>query len=359
MTFNKKLIVAIIGFSNFVVLASIGGLYLQNNSQSYYFYSKAPDSTLENKIKRSCGEGIKDVNEGKRSQYICNVKLPKHQKGAAYHLSTKVTIKRVKQDSGTTDKSKIVISAQGKISNQTGHATEANFCEDCKEIVELQDSGSQDIFKEFVDVANLIQSAAENQVANAADAHKNKMQLRARSKQKEERCLGTWLEQDEEFEEFDFEQRLDCKISKVNRHKNLYTAEKYYDSEIKSDLWNVAMSDEDYLLPDYLNTLKKSMLMQSLSVKTSTSLMGNYINWKDDYEDLGPTKKIMSDLENMINTAKTLNINNVSNPDERFLNKAYREKISDVFPSTTPNSLRSNNPVSGLPNKQNLKELYE
>lgn len=330
MKYGLKIAFGILGVSNVLVISFVSWTLFQNRSEVNLSYSKAESqNSIEKQVRQKCSKEIQEVAIGKRKLFICNVKLNKTKKDSSYQLGTRILIKK---ESG-----KITISGTGNMLSETGYATESGFCTSCVEKSEFsQTNDLPTIMQQFVHVAQLIEERAANDVVNGKEKAINKAKIIKAGKAKASRCLGDWNDALETFEEFDNEEKIECKISKVKSHFNLWNAETEYNkSQLKDDLWKLARSEDHYSVSDHLESLMKSPLQRSLSAKTSFDFLKRYTNWKDSYEDDGPTEDLYHSLQGIINDAKILNTSNQYDEDIKNLNQSYNQDVKPFVGTET------------------------
>ena len=352
----NKLLIIVLSVSNFFVIALVAGLFLSKDNPNAY-YSMSASNELTEAVNKKCKKEIQDVADNKRREYVCTVKVQKREGKARYTVKIKAIIKNKNGN--------IEIAAEGKISDKN-QATEAGFCSDCREVSRMFPLESTSVLKEFMDIASRLEYKAERNAIEAAKKHQEKATDRAAGLKQEKQCLGTWNELEEKLEKFSIDEQVDCKMSKVKKQVNMYEAENYYNkSGLKSDLWSIALSD-DYLLTDnYLDSLKKTPLRNSLSVKHSVNFMKKYLFHRDSYEDGDFLDEEFTTLIGKLKgEATSLNVNGIFNTDIQFLQQA-ESGVTNASPLTLPTSTPGINTapaapnVSTPPNKKDLNYLYD
>ena len=321
-TFVKSILIMFLGFSNLAVLGVVFHSYF-NNHQSLKLFSFSEDrNDLKEKIHKECKKELKELLQNKRISFICSVTLNQRHKGASYTLATKFKIKK-------TEEGKIQITEKkGAIRNSTQHATEADFCNDClPEDKELTDSATTDItelIKEVTEVAEEMLDTAQESVQNAYKKHNEKDKAKRIARIKERDCKGSWNSETESFEEFDVEEKLNCRMRQISRLKTV-DVENFYHDKLKKELWLTALSDDDYVLDGLLDKFKDPY-RYSLSVRSSTGLLKNYLDWKDDFEVLDSLEEqrvflnhIKGDIYSMANFMKKER----AQQDLYYLNKGF------------------------------------
>lgn len=274
-------------------------------TQTSYSYSattqenaQPPDASLNSKIENQCGEELKKVIKGDSTEFICDIDREHNQQGSYYKLKTKIILQRHEDN-------KIKILGTGAMRNKTRYALEADFCEDCKEVKRVEGQDMQTILQQVFDVAQVIQSKAKNSVDNAKQRYVKKDLARRSYKIKESLCLGEWDSDAEEFLEYDSEDMLNCKLLKLTE-KNIFEKEKFYHSDLKTDLWLQALSDEEFLLSDSLQRLKTQHFPHTLSVLNSANLLEKYLQWKTSFKTSGLVDETKSALQQIVNEASKL-----------------------------------------------------
>ena len=276
-TLQKKIVILLLSFSNLAVLGLIFHSYFDSHPRLLLFSTSEDNTDLKEKIKKECQKSLQELVEGKRSSFICNVKVKQKQKEASYSLRTRVKI--TKNDKG------FAIEGQGRISNPTQHATEAQFCGDCTRSDTVTENKLEDIMNQVLDIAETVYFEAQDSVRKARSEYNKKDRDKRMATLKERRCEGRWNEDEEQFEEFDTEERLKCKMERISKLDLPLEIEKFYHKNLKNELWNTALSEDDYLLDDVLNQFNNPY-RNSFSVRSSAGLLKNYLTWKDDFEIL-------------------------------------------------------------------------
>ena len=274
----KTWVVLGLGASNLFVLSFVFNTYLQSGGITLY-------STVatESLIKRECEEQVEKVMQGRAESQVCRVEVKKRHKGAQYKQSMKFKIKK----EGT----KLVITlAETNLYNRTKHAEklEADFCEDCKTNDDLNHNANlTDVMKEIVNMAEGQEEKVTDELNEAREEYERAKISERVAKVKHIRCEGYWNEEDQIYEEYDTEERLDCKMSKLVR-MNPQQKDRYYRDILKDEFWNIALDDEEnpYIITDYLARIQANPYHFSLQSRASAGLIGNYVKWRDSYEGL-------------------------------------------------------------------------
>ncbi len=343
----KKLLFGLMGLSNLAVLVLVFGVYFQNNYQTSRMYSLdgtvgTKESDLKDKIKKQCGKELENVINGKRSEFICGITIKGREKGSSYVLKTKVTLKKGSNNN-------FIIEGLGSMNGKTRYATEADFCDSCKEKSEVASSDVDTVFGQIFDIAQTIDQKAASSVINAQEVYRKKDLLKRNAILKQRQCKGEWNESDEEFIEYDIEETLTCKISKLNT-KDFRQKEVYYNNHLKKDFWNLALSDDhDLLDKSTLYKLQRNHFRHNLSVQNSTSALSRYLDWKSEYES-GSTDDIeyklnliVKDLQNLSNIDKNLSL------DYQYLTQNHPHISISNAPINDTLSFQSSNPITDQP----------
>ena len=274
----KTWVVLGLGASNLFVLSFVLNTYLQSGGIT--LYSTAATESL---IKRECEEQVEKVMKGEAVSQVCRVEVRKRHRGAQYKQSMKFRIKK--------DGVKLVITlAETNLYNRTKHAEklEADFCEDCKTNEDLDHNANlTDVMKEIVSMAEGQEEKVKEELNDAREEYERAKISERVAKVKHRRCEGYWNEEDQMYEEYDTEERLDCKMSKLVR-MNPQQKDRYYQNILKDEFWRVALDEEEdpYLITDYLHRIRANPYHFSLQSRSSAGLIGNYVKWRDSYEDL-------------------------------------------------------------------------
>ena len=351
----RKVFLGFLVVSNLFVLLLVFGVYFQNNYQTTRMYSTTigtNDGDLKDKLQSQCGKEIEKVISGKRLEYICNITLDGFEKGSSYILNTKVTIKK----SGDG----FVIKAKGAMDAKTRYATEAQFCDSCEEKMEVLSGDTQAVFGQVFDIAKIIDQKAASSVVNAKDKYRKKDLKKRQSLLKQKNCKGKWDDDNESFEEYDIDQILECKISKLSR-KNPIEKEHYYNNSLKKELWEVALSEDyDLLSPDLLKQLYYKHFLNNLSVKNSTSTMYRYLTWRNSYdgEDLDGAVKLQ--LNQLISeTQKLSGIDQNLKSDYSYLTEKYWAVSNPGLSVPVQNTTINPGFKATVPNQPSLKPQVE
>ena len=289
-TLQKKILILLLSFSNLAVLGMVFYAYFDSHQSLLLFSTSENDKDLKEKIKKACQKQLKELVEGKRSSFICNVKVRQRQKEASYSLRTRIKVTKNDKD--------FAIEGQGQIRNPTQHATEAQFCNDCTRTDNVTEDNFEDVMKQVLDIAETVYFEAQDSVRKARIEYNKKDRDKRMAVLRERQCEGRWSESEEQFEEFDREERLQCKMNHISQLDLPLEIEKFYHKNLKNDLWNTALSEDDYLLEDVLNQFDNPY-RNSFSVRSSTGLLKNYLMWKDDFE-------ILDSMEQKSNFVKTI-----------------------------------------------------
>ena len=340
----KKILIISLGFSNLAVLGMVFHSYF-NNHQSLKLFSVAENrSDLKEKIHKECKKELAELLNGKRVSFICSVNLDQKHRGASYTLSTKFKVKK----EGNKIK---IIEKKGAIRDSTQHATEADFCNECLEDRELEDSATKDItelMKEVIEVADEMFDKAQESVENAYEKYNEKDREKRIARIKERDCKGSWNDGTEKFEEFNVEEKLDCRMKQVSRLSPL-DVEKFYHNKLKKELWLAALSDDDYALDGLMDEFNDPY-RYALSVRSSTGLLKNYLNWKNDFEVLESVEDqiaFVNQIKGHINHTADFMGKERSQQDLYYLNKGFDGVLARLNQATQ--ALPRSSSVPGLP----------
>lgn len=277
---HKKIVIFALSLSNLGILGLVFYTYFNNSQRVLLASSSENIADLRNKVEEECKEFMEELIAGQRSSFICNVSVNQKQKEASYIIKTRIRVTANESGQGF----KIV--GQGRMMEKRQHATEADFCNDCSIEREVDNNSLVDIMSEVVDTAETFYNQAQDSVREARQEYNQRDRNRRMAGIKERRCEGKWDEDAEEFEEFDLEERLSCKMDKISSIASPLEAEKFYHEELRNELWKTALSDDDYLLDDILEEFANPY-RYSLSVQASSSLLKRYNDgWKDHFDIL-------------------------------------------------------------------------
>lgn len=354
----KKILVALLGFSNLAVLGVVFHIYFDSHQSMLLFSTSEDQNDLEEKIQTECSKFSKEFVEGKRSSFICNAKVSQKDKGASYSLRTRFKVK--KSDLGCE------IEGQGRISNPTQHATEAHFCNGCTRTDQVKENKCKDIMYQILTMAATIYSEAQTSVRKAHEEHSKKDRERRMADLKERHCEGAWNEDKEKFEEFDTEERLACKMEKISSLDLPLEIEEFYHKKLKNELWKTALSENDDILSDLMDKFKNPY-RYTFSVRASAGLIKNYLDWKDDFEILDSIKQkenfvraVKRDVDQMI----SLMSKEQSQKDFYYLNQGFDGLLAKLnqatasMPRLTEPSSSNPPPVNYEDVRKQVKDLY-
>jgi len=323
---QKKILIAFLCFSNLAVLGLVFHAHFDSHQNLFLFSTAENMADLRKKVKRECKQSLEELVKGKRSSFICNVRV----KRDSYTLRTKVTVTK-KKNGG------FVLTGQGAMREKKKHATEAQFCNDCSFENTVEQNGKlTEVMGQVIDMAEKFYEDAQESVKKAQKKYNKKNRAKRIAKIKEQRCEGRWNETDEQFEEFELEDRLKCKKNRISELDLPLEIEDFYHRDIKKELWRTALSDDYYLLEDLdlLDMFNKDPYRYPFSVRASANLLGRYINhWRDDFDSLGSlpsqinfVRNIKSEVNQMTNLMKK----EQSQIDLYYLNKSFDGLLAKV-----------------------------
>ena len=310
-TLQKKMVMLFLSFSNLAVLGLVFHTYFASQQSLFLFSSSEDLEDLHQKISQECEDELQALKEGERNSFTCSIRVNQKQKEASYILRTKVIVE--KQSDGS-----FAIRGQGAMRDKKQHATEADFCNDCStETSTVSQSGTLvEIINQVKDMAGKFYTEAQDSVRKARKEYNEKDREKRMAHIKEKKCQGRWDDTDESFEEFELEERLDCKMNQISELGLPLEIEKFYHKNLKKELWDIAISDDDYLLKDseLLDKLSDPY-RYPLSVRASSSLVKLYLNdWKDDYDILDTTNEKINFLKGLQNNVS--HITSVMTPEQ-------------------------------------------
>ena len=275
----KTWVVLGLGASNLLVLSFVFNTYLQSGGISLYSSIDIMDL-----VKRECEEEVERVLKGRAVSQVCRIEMKQRHKGAKYTENQKYKIKK----EGTN----LVITVEENVlTNRDKHAEriEGTFCEGgCDKNEDLtHNANALDVMEAIVAMAEKQEEKVKDRMNEAREEYERARISERVCKVKHRSCEGYWNEEEKICEEYDTEERLDCKMSKLVR-MNPQQKDRYYRDILKDEFWRVALdNDEDpYLITDYLGRIQANPYHFSLSSRTSAGLIGNYVKWRDSYEDL-------------------------------------------------------------------------
>ena len=290
-----------------------------DNHQTVKLFSKSEnDNDLKEKIEKHCKNSLQNLMSGKQKSFICNITVEQKYKEASYDLRVRLAV--------TKTTNGIHIKRQGQIRNPTQHATEADFCNDCEKTTKLDKKASFQELMSFVnDEAQSVYTDAQTSVNEARKKYNKKDREKRMASLKEKLCEGSWNKSSKEFEEFDIEQRLECKINKISKKNLPVEIEKLYHQDLKKDLWKTAISPDDYILNDLLDNFNDPY-KYSFSVRASTSLISNYLDWKNQFEvldSLEEKQNFVQSIQSNVEQITNFMTKNQSQLDLYFLNQGF------------------------------------
>jgi len=303
---QKKILITVLSVSNLIVLITVFHLHFDSKQSLYLFSQSENIEDLKTKVEKNCGRELKKLYDKERNWFRCTVRLNRKQKEAFYTLKTEVTVKRKADGS-------ISMVAQGRMMDKKRHATEADFCNNCKtdDLAENPQT-SLEVIQQVTSMMENLYTTAEDSVNKARKKYNEKDREKRLAYFKEKKCLGEWDEEDESFKDFDSEEKLKCKIKLFNRISLPLDSEKYYHKELKKELWDIALSDDDdYLLKDGLLKSFRNPYKNSFSVRASAGLLNSYVSfWKDHFEVLDEqeqeqfVRRITNEVQSLTNFMK-------------------------------------------------------
>ena len=336
---KKALFIFILSLSNLAVLGLIFNSYFSSQEQIKLFSISESLEDLKGKIQKECEKELEAILNEERKSFICSVSLQKKHKGVSYSLKTRFKVSREE------DKIKIK-EISGKLTDKKDHITEAQFCGDCAPDKELEDSAAQDItelMKEVLNVAEDIYDKAQNSVEEAYKDYNQKDRERRLARIKESKCEGAWSAEAESFEEFtETEDKLNCRLNQMSNLNSLLETENFYHNKLKKELWQMALSEDKYLLEDGLLDQFKDPYSNSLSVRSSIGLLDNYLRWKEDFdilESLAGKQSFLREISSDVNSIKGFMTDRQAQQDLYYLNKGFDglfAQLNQTEPSQTP-----------------------
>jgi len=239
---------------------------------------------------------------------------------------------------------------------QTRDATEADFCSTCEETKTVDPANKDTVLLQVLDIVKKIDQKAASSVVNAQDKYRKKNLKKRRALQKQRRCKGKWDEESESFIEYEMEEILDCKISKIKKQDS-FERELYYNNTLKDELWELALSDDyDLLNASTLKDIRK-FFRNNLSVQNSTNTIHGYLNWRNQYEGEELEGHTKHKLNQILSEAQTLSrIDSNLKTDYQYLTQKYW----DISNSSTHTANPVTHSVPHQPNslKTDVLDLY-
>ncbi|MCY4512197.1 MAG: hypothetical protein OXB86_00750, partial [Bdellovibrionales bacterium] len=163
---------------------------------------------------------------------------------------------------------------------------EAEFCEGCEREDLSPNASVIDVMKEVVAMAEKQEERVKDELKEVKNEYDRAQIPKRVAVKKQRRCEGYWNEDDQVYEEYDTEERLDCKMAKLLT-KPFIEKDRYYQETLKRELWQEALSDEGdpYLIMDHLKRIRANPYGFSQESRNSVTLLENYIGWRDRYEN--------------------------------------------------------------------------
>ena len=327
---KKKSLILLLSFSNLAVLSAVFYTYFNNQQNILLFSVSESQSSLKKKVETECKKYVQELVAGKRSSFICNIKLARKQKGASYHLRTRVEVRK-KEDGG------FAIVGKGRISNPTKHATTADFCGNCERTDEVQENKFEDIMKQVLVVAETVYSEAKDSVQEARIEYNKRSRDKRMAELKEKHCHGRWDSDSESFEEFDLEGRLECKMGRLSQFDLPLDIENYYHGALKNDLWKAALSEDNYVLEDILPQFNDPY-KYTFSVRASAGLLTNYLKWKPEFDILDSTldkERFVRSIRQEVNQTTQYMTKDQAQKDFYYLNKGLDGALARLNQATS------------------------
>ena len=320
---KKTFVLTLLSFSNLFVLALVFNSYFSNQEPIKLFSVSKNFEDLKEKIQRECEKELQAILNGERTSFICSVTLQKKHKGISYSLRTRFKVSK--------NENKIKIQeVSGKLREKKQHITQARLCENCIQDKELEDSASQNItelMKEILIVAEDIYDTAQESVETAYREYNEKDRERRRAQLKENRCEGTWNTDTESFEEFtEAEEQLNCRLTQISNLNNPLEVESFYHKKLKQELWKIALTEDKYLLEEGLLDQFKDPYRNSLSIRSSASLLENYLHWKEDFdilESLEEKRLFLRSISHDIHSMKGFMTEKQAQQDIYYINQGF------------------------------------
>ena len=333
---KKTVLIAFLSLSNLAILGLVFNSYFASHEQIKLFSVSESFEDLKGKIQNECEKELKAILDGERTSFICSVSLQQRHKGVSYSLKTRFKI--------SMEEGKIKIQEiSGKLRDKKQHITEARLCENCISDKQLEDSATQDItelMKEVIAIAEDIYDKAQSSVETAYEEYNQKDRERRIAKIKERRCEGVWNEETESFEIFtETEDKLKCQLNQISNLDSPLEVESFYHNKLKKELWHLAFSEEDrYLLEDGLLDQFEDPYRYSLSVRSSTGLLENYIRWKEDFdvlESVREKQQFLRAISQDVNSMKGFMTEKQAEQDFYYLNKGFDGLLAQINQSAT------------------------
>ena len=347
LSLKKIFIILALSLSNLFVLTLLFTYFF--GATNYKMFSRSLDSqSLKEKIQNQCGADFEKVIKGERKSFICLIKTKQKHKGADYEFRARFKVVKNK------DKLRIT-NISGQLANGDKHLTEAKFCSGCFEDREFEDFSAGDFtefMKEVSILAEDISLEAEQSSKDAFEDYNKKDRARAAARLKEKNCEGVWDKETESFQEFEeSEDRLQCRLSQMDRQGNLKQVEDFYHKLLKKELWNLYGEGEEALLEETIPSFNDPY-RYSLSVRASTALLENYTRWKegfDNLESLRDKERFLLGISKDVNYFTGLMTKDQSQQDLYYLNEGFDglykvvndsslqiEKAKNEIPISTP-----------------------
>ena len=274
----KTWLVLGLGASNFFVLSFVFNTYLQTGGMSLY-----STSASESLVRKECKGAVEKVLEGKADSQLCWLELDKRHRGAKYTQKIKFKISK-------GDENKLVIKTMNvTLRDRTKHAEklEAEYCTGCEENKELpHNTNFVAVMKQIVDMAGKQEERVKDDLNTAREEYARDQIDKREARVKHRRCEGYWDEDAKEYEEYDTEGRLDCKMAQLVR-MNPQQKDSYYQNVLKEEFWKIAVDEEEdpSLITDHLNRIRLNSQF-SYASRNSVGLINRYMVWRDQYADL-------------------------------------------------------------------------
>ena len=356
----KTWLVLGLGASNLFVLSFVLNIYLQSGGITLY-------STVatENLVKRECEEEIERVLKGRAESQVCRIEMKQRHKGAKYTENQKYKIKK--------EGSKLVITVEENVltdRNKHAEEIEGTFCEGgCDKNEDLTaDANALDVMKAIVAMAEKQEEAVKDRMNEAREEYEKARISERVARVKQRRCEGYWDEDEEMYEEYDTEERLDCKMARMVGMSSIQK-DRYYRDTMTDEFWNIALDDEEdpYFIIDHLSRINSSSHF-SLNSRVSAGLIRDYVGWRDRYEDLDNDYQRDIVINQLVRNASGLAGHLGEQGQKNFLHlrtgldrhfDMAGARLNSVITHTTPtHTPASHTPTTTSPINQQTLDLY-
>lgn len=325
---KDKSLILIFAVSNLLVLTLIFKIFFETNIHQYKLLSLLEDSSesLKLEIQEKCQNFFEKILEGTQESFNCAVKS--EQKNYQLRISFMVAKK---------DNQIEIKDISGNLVNTFEQVTEVDFCDECFEdrVIEMASLTIEPFMKEIFDLAESMYQEAKEANQEAHEEFKNMDSKKLATQMKVRNCEGTWNQKTESFVRFENTlEELNCLLERMDKKGDSLSVEFFFHKKVKKELWRLyadSKNIEEALLKDeWQRSLEKILesfddpYRYSLSIRSSVSLLQNFMIWKEDFDVLESNREketfVLSISEDIKNIA---NILQNAEQDMHYINEGF------------------------------------